>query len=145
MVLWLDELHITTLGKLWDALILQYMVHQVVALHAARSFSDIKNMDSVLGSDGNNRPNVRDVATPLINLFHSEPGNGLWKRQADSAFMHCKTMKSFFEETLVALPDSVLDAPIAGGIPSGREDLFADVHDLMSPPFNAREEEALYA
>ncbi|KAG4134563.1 hypothetical protein ERO13_D08G164700v2 [Gossypium hirsutum] len=101
--------------------------------------------DSVLGKDGNNRPNIREVAKPLLNLFYSEPGNGLWKRKADSAFMHCKTMKSFFEETLVAIPDSVLDAPIAGGVPSGREDLFANVHDLLPPQYHAREEEALYA
>ncbi|XP_012475435.1 uncharacterized protein LOC105791765 isoform X1 [Gossypium raimondii] len=101
--------------------------------------------DSVLGKDGNNRPNIREVAKPLLNLFYSEPGNGLWKRKADSAFMHCKTMKSFFEETLVAIPDSVLDAPIAGGVPSGREDLFANVHDFLPPQYQAREEEALYA
>ncbi|XWS77406.1 hypothetical protein CRYUN_Cryun01aG0258700 [Craigia yunnanensis] len=100
--------------------------------------------DSVLGRDGNNRPNVRDVAKPLLNLFYSEPGNALWKRKADSAFQHCMTMKSFFEETLVAIPDSVLDSPIAG-VSSGREDLFADVHDLLPPPYDAREQEALYA
>lgn len=27
---------------------------------------------------------------PLLNLFHSEPGNGLWKRKADSTLRHCK-------------------------------------------------------
>lgn len=26
---------------------------------------------------------------PLLNLFHSEPGNGLWKRKADTALRHC--------------------------------------------------------
>lgn len=45
----------------------------------------------------------------------------------------------------MAMPDSVLDAPIGGGVPSGREDLFANVHDLLPPQYNAREEEALYA
>ena len=40
------------------------------------------------------------------------------------------------------IPDSVLDSPIAG-VPSGREDLFANVHDLLPSPYDAREEEAL--
>ncbi|GKU88624.1 hypothetical protein SLEP1_g2863 [Rubroshorea leprosula] len=100
--------------------------------------------DSVLGINGNNRPNVRDVAKPLLNFFHSEPGNSLWKRKADAAFQDCTTMKSFFEETLVAIPDSVLDSPV-GEIPSGREDLFAGVHSLLPPPYDASEQEALYA
>ncbi|OMP04929.1 tRNA-dihydrouridine synthase [Corchorus capsularis] len=102
--------------------------------------------DSVLGINGNDRPNVREVAKPLLHLFYAEPGNGLWKRKADYAFQHCKTVKSLFEEALVGIPDSVLDAPI-GGVPSGREDLFTNVHDLMPPPYehDAREEEALYA
>ncbi|KAK6240210.1 hypothetical protein QUC31_005679 [Theobroma cacao] len=100
--------------------------------------------DSVLGRNGNNRPNVREVAKPLLNLFYSEPGNSLWKRKADSAFQHCTTMKSFFEETLVAIPDSVLDSPIAG-VPSGHEDLFANVQGLLPPPYNVREQEAVYA
>ncbi|XP_022756804.1 uncharacterized protein LOC111304500 isoform X5 [Durio zibethinus] len=100
--------------------------------------------DHVLGRDGNKRPNVRDVAKPLLNLFYSEPGNGLWKRKADFAFQHCTTMKSFFEETLAAIPDSVLDSPIAG-VPSGREDLFANIHDLLPSSYDAREQEALDA
>ncbi|XP_021280481.1 uncharacterized protein LOC110413827 isoform X2 [Herrania umbratica] len=100
--------------------------------------------DSVLGRNGNNRPNVREVAKPLLNLFYSEPGNSLWKRKADSAFQHCTTMKSFFEETLVAIPDSVLDSPIEG-VPSGREDLFANVQDLLPSPYDVREQEAVYA
>ncbi|GLT62288.1 hypothetical protein SLA2020_349360 [Shorea laevis] len=98
--------------------------------------------DSVLGINGNNRPNVRDVAKPLLNFFHSEPRNSLWKRKADAAFQDCTTMKSFFEETLVAIPDSVLDSPV-GEIPSGREDLFAGIHSLLPPPYDAREQEAL--
>ncbi|WRX32351.1 hypothetical protein QQP08_024838 [Theobroma cacao] len=100
--------------------------------------------DSVLGRNGNNRPNVQEVAEPLLNLFNSEPGNSLWKRKADSAFQHRTTMKSFFEERLVAMPDSVLDSPIAG-VPSGREDLCANVQDLLPPPYDVREQEAVYA
>ncbi|KAL5827375.1 hypothetical protein ACOSQ3_019216 [Xanthoceras sorbifolium] len=100
--------------------------------------------DAILGRYGNNRPNVRDVMKPLINFFRAEPGNGLWKRKADAAFMHCTTVKSFLEETLVALPNSVLDSPIQEA-PCGREDLFADVHNLLPPPYDAREQEVLYA
>ncbi|XP_021890782.1 uncharacterized protein LOC110809300 isoform X2 [Carica papaya] len=100
--------------------------------------------DSVLGIHGNNRPNVRDVAKPLLNFFHSEPGNSLWKRKADAAFLKCTTIKSFFEETLPAIPDSVLDSPIVGE-PSGREDLFADIHSLLPPPYKTQEKEILYA
>lgn len=96
--------------------------------------------DSVVGTNGNNRPNVREVARPLLNLFHSAPGNSLWKRKADAAFMHCKTVKSFFDEALVAIPDYVLDAPL-GAVKSGRDDLFADVHSMLPPPYEAREQE----
>ncbi|EOY34423.1 Uncharacterized protein TCM_042104 [Theobroma cacao] len=53
-------------------------------------------------------------------------------------------MKSFFEERLVAMPDSVLDSPIAG-VPSGREDLCANVQDLLPPPYDVREQEAVFS
>uniref|UniRef100_A0A5B7BMY3 Putative tRNA-dihydrouridine(20a/20b) synthase [NAD(P)+]-like isoform X1 n=1 Tax=Davidia involucrata TaxID=16924 RepID=A0A5B7BMY3_DAVIN len=99
--------------------------------------------DSVLGKYGP-KPSVRDVAKPLLGLFHSEPGNGLWKRKADSAFQHCTTIKSFFEETLVAIPDSVLDSPV-GEAPSGCINAFANSKRLLPPPFTAREQEVLYA
>ena len=49
-------------------------------------------------------------------------------------------MKSFLEETLVAIPDSVLDAPVAKA-PPGREDLFANLNDLLPPPYETREQE----
>lgn len=100
--------------------------------------------DSILWRDGR-KPNVRDVVKPLINFFHSSPGNSLWKRKADAAFHHCTTIKSFFEETLVAIPDSILDAPIAGPPPPGREDLFANVESLMPPPYESSEQELLHA
>lgn len=29
------------------------------------------------------------IVKPLLHLFHSEPGNGLWKRKADTAMRHC--------------------------------------------------------
>lgn len=100
--------------------------------------------DAILGTYGNNRPHVRDVMKPLLHFFRSEPGNGLWKRKADAAFQTCTTVKSFLEETVVAIPDSVLDSPIEEA-PPGREDLFAGVHDLLPPPYKAREREVLYA
>ncbi|XP_020532900.1 tRNA-dihydrouridine(20/20a) synthase isoform X2 [Jatropha curcas] len=100
--------------------------------------------DAVLGTYGNNRPNVRDVVKPLLGFFYSEPGNGLWKRKADAAFQNCTTIKSFFEETLVAIPDSVLDSPIAEVQP-GRQDLFANVRGLLPPPYETKEEELAYA
>ncbi|KAI4333118.1 hypothetical protein L6164_017963 [Bauhinia variegata] len=99
--------------------------------------------DSVLGKYGA-KPNVREIAKPLLGLFHSEPGNGLWKRKADAAFRHFTTMKSFFEETLVAIPDSVLDAPVAEPVP-GRADLFANIDSILPPPYKSREEDILYA
>ncbi|KAI6670312.1 hypothetical protein NL676_005197 [Syzygium grande] len=99
--------------------------------------------DSVLGMYGK-KPTVRDVAKPLLGLFHSEPGNGLWKRKADAAFLHCTTMKSFFEETLDAIPDFVLDAPIVE-VPSGSENPFANIRDVLPPPYKEREQEVLYA
>ena len=75
--------------------------------------------DSVLGTQGNGRPNVRDLVKvssrlcvktntslvcelkkcynslqPLLNIFHSENGNSLWKRRADAAFKECKVSSS---------------------------------------------------
>ncbi|EEF44623.1 tRNA-dihydrouridine(20/20a) synthase isoform X2 [Ricinus communis] len=100
--------------------------------------------DAILGTYGNNRPNVRDVVKPLLGLFYSEPGNGLWKRRADAAFQSCTTIKSFFEETLVAIPDTVLDSPIAEA-PSGRQDLFTNVRGLLPPPYATREQDVAYA
>ncbi|WCJ18500.1 tRNA-dihydrouridine(20/20a) synthase [Euphorbia peplus] len=96
--------------------------------------------DAILGTFGNNRPNIRDVIKPILGVFYAEPGNSLWKRKADSAFQTCKTVKSFFEETLVAIPDYVLDSPIVKEMP-GREDLFGDVKGLLPPPYKTREEE----
>ncbi|KAJ6755123.1 FMN-LINKED OXIDOREDUCTASES SUPERFAMILY PROTEIN [Salix purpurea] len=70
---------------------------------------------------------------PLFGFFHSEPGNNLWKRKADAAFQmkNITTVKSFFEETLVAIPDAVLDSHVAE-LPSGRKDLFANVRGIAS-------------
>lgn len=98
--------------------------------------------DSVLGKYGDGRPSVREVVMPLLHLFHSEPGNGLWKRKADSAFRNCTTIKSFLEETLVAIPDSVLDSPLVG-VPPDHEDCFANLQ--LPPPYKETEQEVLYA
>ncbi|GAB4832582.1 hypothetical protein Ancab_006598 [Ancistrocladus abbreviatus] len=72
---------------------------------------------SVLGKHGNGRPNVRDVV---------------------------KTIKSFLEETLAAIPDSVLDSPVVKSLPS-REAAFSNVQSLMPTPYKASEQEMLYA
>lgn len=100
--------------------------------------------DAIVGSYGNNRPNIRDVVKPLFGFFFGEPGNGLWKRKADAALLKCKTLTSFFEETLVAFPDHVLDTPIVEEY-TGREDLFANVKGLLPPPYKTREEEIVAA
>ncbi|KAE9584867.1 hypothetical protein Lal_00024281 [Lupinus albus] len=91
------------------------------------------------------KPTVRDIVKPLLGFFHSEPGNGLWKRKADAAFQTCKSIKSFFDETLVAIPDSVLDSPVAAEPPSGRGDLFANIDSLLPPPYRTREEDAIFS
>ncbi|KAG6789500.1 hypothetical protein POTOM_005600 [Populus tomentosa] len=100
--------------------------------------------DAVLGTYGNSRPNIRDLIKPLFGFFYSEPGNNLWKRKADAAFQmkNITTVKSFFEETLVAIPDAVLDS-LAAELPSGRKDLFANVRGLLPPPYETREEEVV--
>ncbi|KAF8398398.1 hypothetical protein HHK36_017325 [Tetracentron sinense] len=100
--------------------------------------------DSILGKYGPNKPNLRQMVKPLLNIFHSEPGNGLWKRKADAALRHCTTIESFLEETLEAIPDSVLDSTPAKG-PSGREDAFANMHGLLPPPYKSREREVVSA
>ena len=53
-------------------------------------------------------------------------------------------MKEFFDETLVAIPDYVLDKPI-GEPPSGSEDPFANIHSLLPPAYESRELELQYA
>lgn len=90
--------------------------------------------DSIIGQYGPSRPNVRQLVKPLLNLFHSQPGNSLWKRKADSALRHCKTLQSLLEETLDAIPDCVLDAPIVKE-PPGEEGYFADVDSLLPPRY----------
>ncbi|XP_077252829.1 uncharacterized protein LOC143892243 isoform X2 [Tasmannia lanceolata] len=94
--------------------------------------------DSVLGKYGPNKPNIRQLVKPLLHIFHSEPGNGLWKRKADTALHHCKTVKSFLDESLEAIPDSVLDSSLSRS-PSGCEDAFAEVHGFLPPPYRSRE------
>lgn len=53
-----------------------------------------------------------------------------------------QTIKSFLEETLVAIPDSVLDSPVAEP-QRGRGDLFANIHSVLPPPYRTREEDAI--
>ncbi|CAN1342444.1 tRNA-dihydrouridine(20/20a) synthase [Linum perenne] len=96
--------------------------------------------DSILGTYGNDRPSLRDVMKPILGFFHSQPGNSLWKRKADAAFMKCKTVKSFFEEALEPIPDRVMDATV-GEAPLGRGDLFDNVKGILPPPYETREEE----
>ncbi|KAF3328464.1 tRNA-dihydrouridine(47) synthase [Carex littledalei] len=93
--------------------------------------------DSVVGKDAPNRPNVRQLVKPLLNMFHSEPGNGLWKRKADAALRHCKTVKSFLEETIDALPNSVLDSQLSGNPPKW-EGEFGNMDLLLPPKYAAR-------
>ncbi|XP_042391019.1 tRNA-dihydrouridine(20/20a) synthase-like isoform X4 [Zingiber officinale] len=91
--------------------------------------------DSELGKYGPNKPNIRQIVKPLLHLFHSEPGNGLWKRKADTAMRHCTTIESFLEETLEAIPDSVLDSTLPI-IPPGEEGVFFD-KTLLPPPYKS--------
>ncbi|XP_040862011.1 tRNA-dihydrouridine(20/20a) synthase isoform X2 [Glycine max] len=97
--------------------------------------------DSVLQRYGLG-PSLRDIVKPLLGFFHSEPGNGLWKRKADSAVQTCTTIKSFFEETLVAIPDSVLDSAVVKP-QSGRGDIFANIYSSLPPPYRTREEDVI--
>ncbi|KAG6505356.1 tRNA-dihydrouridine(20/20a) synthase-like isoform X2 [Zingiber officinale] len=91
--------------------------------------------DSELGKYGPNKPNIRQIVKPLLHLFHSEPGNGLWKRKADTAMRHCTTIESFLEETLDAIPDSVLDSTLPI-IPPEEEGVFFD-KTLLPPPYKS--------
>lgn len=36
---------------------------------------------------------LHTMPQPLLHFFHSEPGNGLFKRKADAAFQTCKVRK----------------------------------------------------
>lgn len=113
----------------------------------------------------------------MLGLFHSEPGNGLWKRKVDAAFQYCtvyiiiaqlclspsmfirlslnyvyvitlQSVKALFDESLVAIPDSVLDATIGLKSPSssGCIDTFANSKRLLPlPPVSVWEDEVMYA
>lgn len=59
-------------------------------------------------------------------------------------YLRLQTVKSFFEETLGAIPDSVLDAPISS-VAIGFPDVFAAAKNVLPPPYTVREEELLYA
>ncbi|PKU63343.1 uncharacterized protein LOC110106874 isoform X1 [Dendrobium catenatum] len=98
--------------------------------------------DSVIGKFGSNKPNVRQLVKPLLNLFHSEPGNSRWKRAADAALRHCKTVRSFLEETLPNLPDEVLDSTLVNS-PCDHE-RFADVDAILPPPYRSSGEQLAY-
>ncbi|KAK4757949.1 hypothetical protein SAY87_019250 [Trapa incisa] len=98
--------------------------------------------DSVLWRDGK-KPNVRDIVKPLLGLFHSEPGNSLWKRKADAAFRTCSTIKSFLEETLDDIPDYVLDATVAEPLGASRNP-FAGIQDILPPPYKRNMQELMY-
>ncbi|CAA6670555.1 unnamed protein product [Spirodela intermedia] len=95
--------------------------------------------DAVLGIDGPNKPRIRQIVKPLLNLFHSEPGNGLWKRKADTALRHCSSIQSFLEETLDALPDAVLDSTVATTLPDSTA-TFANVDGSLVAPFGQKQE-----
>ncbi|CAI9108739.1 OLC1v1008416C1 [Oldenlandia corymbosa var. corymbosa] len=95
--------------------------------------------DSVLGKY-DNRPSLRDVVKPLLGLFHSEPRSALWKRKVDSAFQYCKTVKELLEETLVEIPDYVLDSPVRE-VPVGCLDTFANSKKLLPPQYSRWEED----
>nr|GEV03557.1 tRNA-dihydrouridine(20/20a) synthase-like isoform X1 [Tanacetum cinerariifolium] len=96
--------------------------------------------DSVIGIYGNGKPSLRDIVKPLYGLFWGETGNGVWKRNADSAFHHCKTFKSLMEETISAMPDRVLDAPV-DAYSTTCIDKFANSMSLLPLPYTAKEEE----
>lgn len=114
----------------------------------------------------------------MLGLFHSEPGNGSWKRKVDAAFQYCtvyilssrslcvstsmyillslnyvyvitlQSVKALFDESLVAIPDSVLDATIGLKSPSssGCIDTFANSKRLLPlPPVSVWEDEVMYA
>ncbi|KAJ3695112.1 hypothetical protein LUZ60_000489 [Juncus effusus] len=98
--------------------------------------------DSVIGKNGNNKPSLRQLVKPLLNLFHSEPGNGLWKRKADSVLRDCKSMESFLEETLDAIPDFVLDSDLSANTQILDGD-FANFDHLLPPKYIAETKDEL--
>ncbi|XP_078443803.1 uncharacterized protein LOC144713169 [Wolffia australiana] len=94
--------------------------------------------DGVLSMDGTKKTKLRNLVKPLLNLFHSEPGNGLWKRKADEALRHCSTVASFLEETLDAFPDFVLDSSAPVDSPASDDTFFSRVDASMVTPFGRR-------
>ncbi|VFQ91260.1 unnamed protein product [Cuscuta campestris] len=96
--------------------------------------------DSILKIYGQG-PNVREVIKPVLGLFHSEPRNAIWKRKIDAAFQHCTTVKSILEETLVTIPDYVLDSPAAEMAIAGGTDAFSKAKAILPAPYILRQEE----
>ncbi|XP_075478355.1 uncharacterized protein LOC142519275 [Primulina tabacum] len=85
------------------------------------------------------KTNPREVVEPFLGFVHSAPGNAVWKRKADAAFLKFTTLKSFFEETLVAILDYVLDSPLTE-TPLCYSDTFASSKSRLPPPYSIREE-----
>lgn len=97
--------------------------------------------DSVLGKNGSYRPSVRQLVKPLLNIFHSEPGNSLWKRKADTALRHCTTIKSFLEEALEAIPETVLDATLPAKQLDGGDREFTNIDGRLPLPYHPSSEQ----
>lgn len=61
-----------------------------------------------------------------------------------SWFFNMQTVKSFCEESLVVIPDFVLDSTV-GEAPSGCVDTFAKLSNSLPPPYATIQDEALCA
>ncbi|RLM75266.1 tRNA-dihydrouridine(20/20a) synthase-like [Panicum miliaceum] len=80
--------------------------------------------DSIIGQYGPSRPNVRQLVKFLDG------------KTANFEMLLLQTVKSFLEETLDAIPDSVLDKPVTRE-QSIEERYFADVDSLLPPRYTA--------
>lgn len=76
-------------------------------------------------------------------LFFNTSVTSLGVLQKLKIFLTVQTVKSFLEETMAAIPDSVLDSSFAKS-PPGREDLFANIDSLLPPPYRTRDEDSVY-
>lgn len=71
--------------------------------------------DSVIGKwsvkeDGYKSPNIRMLTKPLFGMFTGEPRGKKWRAAVDQALRTASTVTEILDNTLIILPDHVLDA-----------------------------------
>nr|KAJ0224875.1 hypothetical protein LSAT_V11C100042270 [Lactuca sativa] len=109
--------------------------------------------DSVIGMYGNSKPSLRDLVKVkkkyyfLLSDLYMDYFGGSQETVCGSAMRILlsinarQTFKSLMEETIMAIPDSVLDSPIVASSSTTRVDKFLDSKNFLPLPYTPKEQE----